>query len=212
MMLLLNSFSNLQGAFALSRKMRKSQQIFFFKIITILCLSLSIFYSTVTTSAFAKTPNRFKVTNVTASASKDGIDTISNFKLSLSSMTYDAINQGIPIDIVLSYAIPKHRFWGIQYKELNKTIFKISRHSLSGNYVLKNISSFRNQQFQTIDDALREISLFQLKRLDQQSLKEIAVRIHLDLYALPPQIRAKTFFSGRWHHDSKWTIWPVSAS
>ena len=160
--------------------------------------------------AESKTPNRFKINKVVASSTVDGIDTISNFKLSLSSMTFDAINQGIPIDIVLSYAEPKRLFWGIRYKQLDKTMFRISRHSLSGNYVLQNRSSFKNFQFQTIDDALKQIALFQLKRINRQNLSEIAVRIHLDLYALPPQIRAKAFFSGRWRHDSKWTIWPVS--
>lgn len=173
-------------------------------------LGLLVCLLCLTQNATAKTPNRFKVTKVSASASKGGIDIISNFKLSLSSKAYEAINQGVPIDIILNYAQPKHYFWGIQYKNLDTTIFTLSRHSLSGNYVLKNQTTFRNTQFQTVDDALKQISLFQLKRINNQNTDEIAIRIYLDLFRLPPQIRANAFFSGRWRHDSDWTIWRVS--
>ena len=139
-----------------------------------------------------------------------GIDILSRFQLSLSNTAYDAINHGVPIDIVLSYARPKHRFWGMHYKTLDSTVFSLSRHTLSDSYQLYNSSTFNTQQFITIDEALKHIALFQIKRLEKQQLDTLAVRIHLNLFTLPAQIRANAFFSKRWKHDSLWTVWRIS--
>ncbi len=159
----------------------------------------------------AKNPTRFSVINVTASASDKGIQTLSRFQLSLSTRAYDAIDHGVPVDIVLSYAEPKKRFWGTSYKTIDKKTFRLSRHVLSDNYQLHDSTAFQTHQFITIDEALKHISIFQIKNLDNISSTEIAVRVHLDTFNLPPQIRASAFFSGSWRHDSLWTVWNISS-
>ena len=164
----------------------------------------------IVSSSLANEATRFSVESVTASTKNHGTDTLSRFQLSLSSTAFDAINHGVPIDIVLSYAEPQKRFWGSSYKPIDRTVFSLSRHALSNSYQLHNSTTFRTHQFITIDDALKHISLFQIKRLERIVLEKLAVRVHLDLFTLPAQIRANAFFSKRWKHDSQWTIWSVS--
>ena len=49
----------------------------------------------------SNSPTRFSVIDVTASQTKENnIDLLSRFQLSLSSTAYDAIDHGVPIDIV----------------------------------------------------------------------------------------------------------------
>ena len=171
-----------------------------------ICIMFIIYSKTISTS-----PTRFTVTDVSAQKTKrNNIELLSRFQLSLSSTAYDAINHGVPIDIVLTYAEPKTLLWWKRYNVLGKTIYRISRHALSSNYQLKNLSTFQTYQFVTIDEALKHIAIFQLKNLKENSSNNIAVRIHLDIYNLPAQIRASAFFSSRWRHDSYWTIWEVS--
>ena len=159
----------------------------------------------------AKDPTRFSVTNVIATSSEKGIQTLSRFQLSLSARAYDAIDHGVPIDIVLSYAEPKKRFWGTHYQTIDKKTFRLSRHALSDNYQLYDSTAVQTHQFITIDEALKHISIFQIKNLNGISTPEIAVRVYLDTFNLPPQIRASAFFSGSWKHDSDWTIWSISS-
>lgn len=159
----------------------------------------------------SNSPTRFSVIDVTASQTKENnIDLLSRFQLSLSSTAYDAIDHGVPIDIVLSYAEPQKRFWGKQYKVLDTTVFKLSRHALSNNYQLRNLSTFQTHQFITVDEALKHIAVFQITSIENNTLDEVAVRVYLDIFNLPAQIRASAFFSGHWRHDSFWTTWNIS--
>jgi len=161
--------------------------------------------------AQAKVPKRFKVDDVNLNIRDNIVETVSSFNMSLSSLSTEAINHGVPVKIVLRFAIPIDLILFTNYKEISRTEYQISRQALSGTYRLKNLTSLRNHQFQTIDDALREISSIHVENFDLNSLegKNLAVRIHLDLFDLPSQIRAKAFFSGRWRHNSGWSIWSV---
>ncbi len=193
---------------------QRMYQTGFIKKILTLCLLIAFFVVAnlflSSSNSLAEEATRFSVTSVTASAKNNGTDTLSRFELSLSSTAFDAINHGVPIDIVLSYAEPQKRFWGSNFKPIDRTVFSLSRHALSNSYQLHNSTTFRTHQFITIDDALKHISLFQIKRLERIMLEKLAVRVHLDLFTLPAQIRANAFFSKRWKHDSQWTIWSVS--
>jgi len=184
---------------------RKTHHNYFF-LVTILCLLTSIF-----SNSHAQNSTRFSVTEVTATQLENNkLQLLSKFQLSLSATAYDAINHGVPIDIVIHFANPRDRFWGTQYQTLGKTSFRLTRHALSNNYQLENISNLKIDQFITIDEALKHITTFQINTFEVTNSKNIAVRVFLDIFNLPPQIRASAFFSGRWRHDSFWTIWEIS--
>ena len=158
-----------------------------------------------------KNSTRFSVIDVISSNTKNNtLQLLSRFQLSLSSTAYEAIDHGVPIDIVIEYAKPLDRLWGTQYKELDKSLFRLTRHTLSNNYLLENISAVETNQFITIDEALKHIATFQINQIRLNDSQQIAIRIYLDIFKLPAQIRASAFFSGRWKHDSDWTIWDVS--
>ena len=176
-------------------------------LICFIAIILVIFSKTISNS-----PTRFEITNVSVSNSNDSsLDILSQFQLSLSPKVYDAINHGVPIYIVLKYAQPKKQLWWQTYNSLDRTTFRISRHTLSNNYQLKNLSAFETHQFITIDEALKHIAIFQLKKLNISAADKIALRVYLDTFNLPAQIRASAFFSSSWRHDSFWTIWDVSS-
>ena len=193
---------------ATSVKLSTFKNKWFFLIPLICCIAIILVMLAKTIS---NSQTRFKITDVSISSPNDlSIDILSRFQLSLSSKVYDAINHGVPIDIVLMYAEPKKQLWWQTYKPLEKTTFNISKHALSNNYQLKNLSAFETHQFFTIDEALKHIAVFQLKSLNTNTKDKVALRIYLDIYNLPSQIRASAFFSKSWRHDSSWTIWDMS--
>ena len=179
-------------------------------LIPLICFAVIMFV--LFSNTIPNDPTRFEITDVSISnANDDSLDILSRFQLSLSPKVYDAIDHGVPINIVLVYAQPKKQLWWQTYIPLSKTTFRISRHVLSNNYQLKNVSAFETHQFITIDEALKHIAIFQLKNLNIRSVDKVALRIYLDIFNLPAQIRASAFFSSRWQHDSFWTIWSVSS-
>jgi hypothetical protein len=165
----------------------------------------------IATPVHAKTPPRFEINSITIYEDGQAYQTISSFDLSLSELVNTAINHGVPINIVLQYAQPQKLLWTTRYKTIAETDFELFRNGLTDSYVLKNRSTFKNLQYPTIEDALQDLGSLQLKNIPLESIKsdELAVRIHLDLFALPPQIRARAFFSGRWRHDSDWLHQPL---
>jgi len=188
-------------------KQTKSRWVVLISLICFVAI-LFIFFS----KTISNNPTRFEITAVSISNSNDNsLDILSRFQLSLSAKVYDAINHGVPINIVLKYAQPKKKFWWKTYSPLGRTTFRISRHALSNNYQLKNMSAFKTHQFITIDEALKHIAIFQLKNLNISTADKVAIRIYLDTFNLPAQIRASAFFSSSWRHDSYWTIWDASS-
>jgi len=161
--------------------------------------------------AQARVSDRFNVEDVNLTIRNDIVESISSFDMSLSYLSIKAINQGVPVKIVLRYATPKKWLWFTSYKEILRTEYKVSRQAISSSYLLKNLTTLNHRQFQTLDDALREISSIQVTQFKSKHLSNnsIAVRIHLDLFDLPSQIRAKAFFSDKWKHNSGWSIWSV---
>lgn len=177
-------------------------------ILLVLLVSLLLF---IFSKSSPSNPARFSVIDVSiAQSANNSVDLLSRFQLSLSSTAYEAIDHGVPIDIVLSYAEPQRKIWWKNYKKLGETTFRLSRHTLSNNYQLRNLSAFQTYQFITIDEALKHIAIVQLKNIEESDVNKIAVRAHLDIFKLPAQIRASAFFSSRWHHDSSWTVWSFS--
>jgi len=191
--------------------MRKTSDYFSLNIILKVILAVT-FSLTISSTVFAKSPQRFKTNYVSLIQKEHTIESISSFNLNLSMLSSKAVSQGVPINIVLSYATPKKTLFFTSYSEIEKTEFKLSRHALSDTYLLENLTTYRNLQLPTIEDALMEISSIQIKSLDAKKLNnnKVAIRIYLDLFKLPPQIRAKSFFSGRWRHDSGWSVWSVA--
>ena len=187
----------------------QTQSKWFF-LIPLVCFVaiMFVFFS----NPISNNPTRFEIIDVSISNSNDdSLDILSRFQLSFSSKVYDAINHGVPINIVLKYAQPKQQLWWKTYNPISRTTFRISRHALSNNYQLKNLSAFETHQFITIDEALKHIAIFQLKNLNTSSADKVALRIYLDIFNLPAQIRASAFFSSHWQHDSFWTTWDVSS-
>jgi len=191
--------------------MRRTTNSLFLRVIlqTLVVAVLSLVMSS---TVLAKSPQRFKTSYVSLIQKENRIESISSFNLYLSKLSSKALSQGVPINIVLSYATPKKTLFITSYSEIEKTEFKLSKHALSDTYLLENLTTYRNLQFPTIEDALIEISSIQIKSLDTKKLNDnkVAIRIHLDLFKLPPQIRARSFFSGRWRHDSGWSVWSVA--
>jgi len=140
---------------------------------TVLTCFLFIFCSLLLNNqvAQAKVPNRFKVDNVSLNIRNSIVETISSFNMSLSSLSTEAINHGVPVKIVLRFAIPVDLILFTNYKEISRTEYRISRQALSGTYLLKNLTSLRNHQFQTIDDALREISSIHVENFELKNLQ-----------------------------------------
>jgi len=171
--------------------MRRTTNSLFLRVIlqTLVVAVLSLVMSS---TVLAKSPQRFKTSYVSLIQKENRIESISSFNLYLSKLSSKALSQGVPINIVLSYATPKKTLFITSYSEIEKTEFKLSKHALSDTYLLENLTTYRNLQFPTIEDALIEISSIQIKSLDTKKLNDnkVAIRIHLDLFKLPPQMAA----------------------
>ena len=81
-----------------------------FLLIPLVCFVaiMFVFFS----NTISNNPTRFEIIDVSISNSNDdSLDILSRFQLSFSSKVYDAINHGVPINIVLKYAQPKQQLW-----------------------------------------------------------------------------------------------------
>ena len=127
-----------------------------------------------------------------------------------------ALSHGIPITIDIHIKIKRDREWLWDPVVRDETVsFRLERHALSDHYLLVNLQTEQKEQFQYLDEALRDLGtisqhfLFDASTIDDEASYVGHIKAVLDIESLPPPLRPMAYFSGHWRAKSEWYEWSV---
>lgn len=174
----------------------------------------------VTLALLAITPplhaNNFTIRSVDTRLSNKVYQLSAQIDYQLSPQVIEALQNGVPLVIMLDIKVEQERSWW-----LNKNVAELKQgymllyHALSEKYILNNLNSGVQQDFNRIEDTVEALSHIQyLPILDANlvnSKNRYHVRIHtyLDLDALPAPVRPLAYLSANWRLESDWYQWPL---
>lgn len=139
-------------------------------------------------------------------------------ELNLPSKVEEALNNGIPLELVIDIRLYQRRALLWDRKVQAWTVRRELRyHALSGQYLVSGEPPVpqNRESFNSIAEALAQAgSLDDLNMpLSQPVLPEadyrVAVRAQLDIEALPHLLRPVAYTSRAWDLDTGWTTWQV---
>ncbi|MHB8453288.1 MAG: DUF4390 domain-containing protein [Acidiferrobacterales bacterium] len=162
----------------------------------------------------------FNVREVRTQLSTDSLGFSAQLDLNLSKKAEEALNTGIPLDVVIDIALLQHRsiLWDrtIATWDLRRTL---QFHALSGQYIVggAGISADSYDNFASLDNALGylgEIDELRLPLYDKDMPASggeyhVRLRVYLDINSLPSPLRPVAYTSPAWHLSSGWTTWAV---
>lgn len=143
----------------------------------------------------------------------------SRFDLKLSARAEEALQKGIPLEIVFEVKMLQHRWWWT-----NKVIsdWNVRRrllfHALSRQYVVSSLyPPAAAQSFGSLDQALLHLGRLEDVKLQLTARKQfypearylIELRAWLDIEALPALMRPLAYATPSWRLKSGWQRWPV---
>lgn len=140
--------------------------------------------------------------------------------LSLNSKIEEALNKGIPIDIVIDIKLLRKRWW---WRDVLITDWTLSRrlqfHALSRQYLVTTLQDDRStESFSSLTQALDwlgdvrdlRITLTAKKELLPDARHLLALRARLDIEALPVIMRPLAYATPSWRLNTGWLEWPVT--
>lgn len=128
----------------------------------------------------------------------------------------EALQNGVPLIVELEMAVRRRRAW--VWDETVYTLsqrFRLEYHTLSRQYLVRNLNSGVRDGFATIKAALQFIGqITDFPFLDKGLLAskesyEGALRAWLDIESLPAPLRLLAYLSEDWRLTSEWYTWPL---
>ncbi len=139
-----------------------------------------------------------------------------SFGLQFSKKLFDALHNGITLNLTIEMRVFKERnyVWDAKVTEAEQH-YQISYSSLTGHYTLTDLNreiQFRFPRFGSLLAVVSVLSDFPL--LDHQLLKtgvdyRGAVRISVNRDSLPVPLRLMSYVTSGWHFVSEWYSWPL---
>ena len=156
----------------------------------------------------------FKLINVDAIVDGGLLQIDARADLSLSEETLEALDSGVDLRIMFLIELMKSRnwIWDSPMKHW-KMLFTLHFHQLSGQYILAIPQSDNIQAFNSIEQALDDLSSrlsFNLgyeQSLEQQKELYLRAKIKLDTEYLPAPLKLLSLISSDWKLDSGWQEW-----
>lgn len=141
------------------------------------------------------------------------------FELTLNPKTEEALNKGIPLEVVFDINLVKHRWWWTN-KLITDSTFRrrISFHALSRQYLVTGLhQSEPTESFSSLNQALAYMSDFTevlmpltaKKQFEDDGRYLVTMRARLDIEALPTLMRPLAYATPSWHLSTGWKEWPV---
>ena len=136
--------------------------------------------------------------------------------LELGSAPLEALNSGVPIDIVVEIRILRERpYWLDERIAALTQRYRLEFHALSERYVLTNVNAGVSQTFDYLDDALAALGTIEgYPLLDREILEPGerytgTLRTRLDIEKLPAPLRPLAYLSSKWRLSSNQYTWPL---
>ena len=156
-----------------------------------------------------------KVIAVQPRITSDRLVLTGTLEIGLTSKVEEALNNGIPLEFVFEARVHRRRalLWDDTVRSWSWRR-ELRFHALSGQYLLTSgVEPDRGRQsFQTLAEALTQAgtlaeNLPLATALTEGGNYRVAVRVHLDIEALPPVLRPVAYTSRAWDLNSGWTMW-----
>lgn len=157
----------------------------------------------------------FGVTMVQSEILEDSVRFTAVVDADLNDRVAEALNKGIPLEVVIDVALDKHRrfLWDSELKtwELRR---RIQFHALSEQYVVQGFGA-GGEGFYSLDaalkylGALKDIALIVSQDLETDAEYRIRLRARLDIESLPAPLRPVAYTSAAWRLSSGWKEWKV---
>ena len=140
-----------------------------------------------------------------------------NLDLKFSADALDALRSGVPLIVLVNIEVLKDRNWW-----LDKTVAKLEQgylllyHALSEKYIIHNLNSGAQQNFNGLNTAihslsnLRDLPLIDKNLLDEGDNYYVRLRTYLDIESLPAPMRPIAYISSQWQLESDWYSWPLN--
>ncbi|MGE0482892.1 MAG: DUF4390 domain-containing protein [Gammaproteobacteria bacterium] len=140
-----------------------------------------------------------------------------DIEFEFSSDAIEALDSGIPLYFELDVRLlrPRRYVWDVEIFNTRRR-FAIERHALSNQFVLTEIITGERRLHRTLELALedlariRRLPLVEAASLELPNELTAAMRIELDLNALPAPMIPLAYVSPGWHMSSGWYEWPVT--
>ncbi|MCP5199284.1 MAG: DUF4390 domain-containing protein [Gammaproteobacteria bacterium] len=142
------------------------------------------------------------------------LDADSHFDFSADAI--EALNSGIPLYFDLEVRLLRARryLWDVDIFTTRRR-YAIERHALSNQFVLTELITGERRLHRTLELAIEDLSRIRRLPLVEAATLELppdlaaAIRIELDINALPAPMIPLAYVSPGWHMSSGWYQWPV---
>ena len=129
-----------------------------------------------------------------------------------SSKALDALENGVPLVLVLDIEVEKKRPWWWYDSEVAslEQRFEIQYHALSDQYLLSNLNSSALYAYPTLASTadavghIRDLPLLDANLIEPDATYEVQVRSRLDIEALPSPLRPLAYVLPGWRLSSDW--------
>jgi len=164
-----------------------------------------------------KPASGFNVVNTTVYEKDKSFYLDANIEYWFSSQVLEALNNGVPLNIVVEIQIIEQRkfLWNRIVVDLSQ-YYQIQYHALTRQYVLRDLNSGKNYNFLTLQltlsslGSISQLPLFVTTQIDTDLDFQIRIKPYLDIEALPSPLRPVAYLSPDWQLTGKWYSWPLT--
>ena len=158
----------------------------------------------------------FTIRSVETRLHNDVYQLNANIDFRFSEATLEALQNGVPLIILLDIEVERHRKWW-----LNKTVAELQQgylllyHALSEKYIVNNLNSGAQENYDSLGGAIaslgriQELPIIDAQLVDPGNRYTVSLRTYLDLEALPAPMRPLAYISSQWRLESDWYTWPL---
>jgi hypothetical protein len=173
------------------------------------------------TSAPEEIEAGFEIRNATTGLI-DGVYLLdADFSFVFSDEALEAIENGIPVTIVLEMQVLRERglvwdnlWWDKEIAHIEAK-FRIETRPLSKTYLVRNLNSGETRVFGSLEELLvglgkmRNFPLLDGHLIGDESNYYLRMRTLLDIESLPSPMRPWAYLSSLWRLESDWYEWPL---
>jgi len=158
----------------------------------------------------------FIIRDVSSNLINDVYQINANIKYNFSDDVLSAIQNGVPITIVVDMEILQSRryIWGKLVAEL-KQRYKLQFHAISEQYIVENVNSGSREIFPTLHSALyilrqiKSLPIIDKKLLQPGKTYRGRAQVRIELESLPVPLRLNAYTTRSWWLGSDWFEWAL---
>jgi len=133
-----------------------------------------------------------------------------------SEQAIQALRNGVPLTLRVDIEVGRDRWWWLDATVATlEQRYRVKYHAFSDKYLVHNFNSGAFYTYPTLGGAvaalgrIRDLPLLDQKLVEEDEEYEVAIRVYLDIEALPSPLRPIAYITPAWHLTSEWTTWSL---